>query len=631
MRTPPSGTVVPKAVVAVANNSPLKLAHSIPGVEGTTRPPSQKRSGAETPPSLEASRFAAPDHQLRQQQQTVSKDLDAAQRTEGGKRDRGERGDDDDGEGNGELSTLKRPNVTSLTMPTSSIVSHKLPLTPEAVVAQLFTVDCSDSNRPITGDDASTGGEADRSATDLGGSMASLPLFNVTSRLDREQSEDVEMGDAFSHASNLATASSTRRSSCALRELGSISTAGGVTLPLPAAADTKEEKTTNDQRVEMWLQQHGSVTSALENAEGVGKQKSKQHHVGFREESRPSREEEAMDRFEQSLRSEHGVQNASRYSGFVEGPFDRYTAAMSKTQTVPTDLELQALVDCYGVMVDVYQPGTARPTSLHPTPQSLETSRIASFFKKFTQRDTPNDPVKLCLLGPNRYHRLVPVSRTEGEVVLKETSADQKAWSPKENATGWGSDQDEELREAIMLSLQEPTPTLTQQHAHPSNPTTTTTTPPPKPPLHPSTSTSSMASTSSPQSPTKPRVDRILKSAATKTPNGTNSGSGSSMDDEEFEALQAVLEMSLREAHAPPAQTPAPKLGKRSRRVSFAEGVKGNEEDAGRYDEEEALRLAIEASRIDMMERQETCEEVRVDEDGEVISPRRWKGKGKAE
>ncbi|KAJ3101692.1 OTU domain-containing protein 5 [Phlyctochytrium bullatum] len=488
------------------------------------------------------------------------------------------------------------------------------------------------------------------------------------------------------------------------------------------------------------------------------------HHVTFQETvespkaSTPSRkarrtaDKAILERFERTLRVEHGMQIlqvvedasslfrafaddvfgdqefhaevrrrcvehmrrfSSQYSGFVAGAsYDKYLNNLLNLEVRASDLELQALVDCFGMPVELFQLGSTDPVLIQPAFDSTRTSSnngsaspllsgnqilswmanavnqvnpfqslVSSGVNGPRKRDPAEGPVRLCVLGPNRYHRLVRVSRTEGEIVLDEVD-----------------------RKAIMLSLQE------SQAAQPThNAPTFAPIEHQKPPLVPTASSTSVASGSSSAfgggRTGGHRVDRIMKIAGgvagpekrsssnhlsvnSSSRASAGSGSGSSMDDDEFEALQAVLEMSLREAQqhnslAPPNvtvshgslgsdQSPgasAPRLDKRSRRVSFAEEVRVEEiardvpeEDAGfkrggrggGYDEDEALRLAIEASRV--MYEEEAASRANAetlmtavagkdadmvvgssDEDQQTAIPtqqdngaRRWKGKEKA-
>ncbi|KAJ3095039.1 OTU domain-containing protein 5 [Phlyctochytrium planicorne] len=606
----------------------------------------------------------------------------------------------------------------------------KSPLTPEDVVAKLFTMESEGTIDRLQ--DANAGGsndyygmDADQSATDMGGSMSSLPLFSdvgpsVDVRMEAtpglsihvtnsETTEPVHSvptnsprklrgmdSDQMSFAA--ATASWTSRSSFnnedqALHELTKRAT--------ESPEHSRFHGETMD-RVNMWIHRQAenvipeSPTLSVSNPihlqwkdEDCQIEASQNNFDGTASSSaivpKPNdaalapgqtsisdakqkweQGEKEIAQFERSLQIEHGLQvlyvvedscclfrsvaeaifgsqehhqrvredciqymrqNISRFSRSVGiGYFD----ALENLSTPGTDLELQAIADTYGAIVEIYQIGCSYPFKLYPIERNSE---------------HPAKIVKICVLAPNIYHGLVPISRTEGEIVMSEVVKKLDNLNRKQD--GWESEEDEDLKQAILLSLQEST-----QSSHDGS--SSKTFQPEvfqKPPLAPSVSVASIGSSSAVQHPRK--LDRILKIAGGVSSSSLHplsgspangSHSGSSMGDEEFQALQAALEMSLHESnnqnHGTILQqmddfSPPKSFNKRNRRVSFSEDFRDGNETEGRYgrrpsppldyqtDQDEDLKAAIELSQRDF--------ESKSAEDSDSQSPKRWKGKGRAE
>ncbi|KAJ3182115.1 OTU domain-containing protein 5, partial [Irineochytrium annulatum] len=307
--------------------------------------------------------------------------------------------------------------------------------------------------------------------------------------------------------------------------------------------------------------------------------------------------------------AEYMTQNAERFAAFCTIPFQQYVSRLRSLDVAGTDLELQCIADCFGVKIELHQ--TAGETiRMQPSPFSAR--RLES---------EERDPIRLCLIEGHVYHRLVPVSRPEGEDIINQIKPEGpllKFEDSQHDLTEF-PDNDEELNEAIRLSL------LSQSLANPKSALKSSTRRnPTSPPPLASGSCSSMTNLQ------QPKIDRVLKLAAStlspSSPQPSRPSNATSMDDDEFQTLQAVLEMSLREAREKAATAGAegvavdnndasvavagvkrpPPAMKQKRRVSFVDGRRDWEEeeaDVGGYDEDEALRMAIEASRMEMVEK----------------------------
>ncbi|KAI8851533.1 hypothetical protein BC829DRAFT_431248 [Chytridium lagenaria] len=222
------------------------------------------------------------------------------------------------------------------------------------------------------------------------------------------------------------------------------------------------------------------------------------------------------------------------------------TLGLWKDHLMRTDLEVHVISDLLGVIVEMHQIQDGTPKSrlviLHPTTTAAE-----------DECANGDARVTMCAVGAGSL---------KGGSGFDHTNSKER-----EKARGTNDSSDDDLKMAIMLSLQDASSL---------------------PPLHPTTkpfaATTSTTSIASGSSASKPKLDSLLKVAG---------------------CAGGVVRESKRVEQPEKLRT----------------GVDGFVGGGG-YDEDEALRAAIEASRREM---EVTAEE----EDGEV-STKRWKGKERA-
>ncbi|KAJ3414162.1 hypothetical protein HDV05_007024 [Chytridiales sp. JEL 0842] len=338
--------------------------------------------------------------------------------------------------------------------------------------------------------------------------------------------------------------------------------------------------------------------------------------------------------------------HSRHYRNFIPDRFENYLNTMAHPQTRPTDLELQALADCYRINIDVYQ-DAINFTTITPCGRLPNSGRTVS-----------DESIKLAIIGLNRYAALI-VDDDHGEDNMVADHQDEDV----------DSELDDDLRQAIQLSLSEATPKSSNLLPK-SNRTKTLLSQPIIIPSSPGEGSSQGPSSRKTHLSTFSRGNAYAASPG-----------GSSIGSEEFNTLQAVLALSLQEAREKQKQrmqeggnseSPRGSLGARGnysyasaaspvvhrasllrnsagagdrqqhpamqrtgRSVTFAAGASHTVPRAkpgflgmDNYDEDEALQMAIEMSKADVIQQQVQSQEP--DESEPMVTSSKWKGKGRA-